>query len=253
MQPPGIMAFTVSLTEGYVDLLEAAYKALVDKVRSQQYQRVIDNSFQTALATCLYQKKELIPLQKKDPGTIYVIQPAAYPNSHYLVNLMEQTLPGISGLEAAGGIPVGIVNPPPAVVAPPVPIPVVQPAPPAQPVPPGGVSMVAADGVALPPPEQPAAPSQPSVVDGMAGPYPSFSQVFHPGTDGVAPGPNPYPAIGPAPAYGQILAPPAGTISCPVCQKAGGVGEMQQLTCGHHMHYACILQLALVRKTWIDL
>ncbi len=218
-------SFAVYMAEGSVDLLETAYNKIAAKLRAQQGAHVIEYEFQNALLACLYQKQDLLPLQKKDPlCTIYVAQPVAYVNPHYLFALMEETLPGITAAESAGAFLGGAMPPVPPMLPRPV-----RPAAPAAP------AQVPAASAPVPGPAPAPAPAPEFS-------YPGFSQVFRPGAELA--GPDPYPHLAPAPAYHDVPAQPIKPklFPCSHCKVHSTVAEMTVLTCGHYMHEACVLQ-----------
>ena len=199
---PAIVSFTITITEGDIELLETVYKQLVGAVRKQQLNKMIDAAFQTSLSTCAYHKNEIMPKVKKDPSFVYNVQPPPFAGEHYLIATMEQALPGITIAES-GANPIQI-NP-------------------------GQMPM-------MPPPVQPA-PVQP--VPAAPGLYPDFSLVFNPAAE-VAVGPNIYPGLAP-PIFPEPAPVPA-IPPCSSCKNVMHGEEITPLLCGHHMHVICIMK-----------
>ena len=230
----GIINFMIYMKKGTVDLVEAVYKDLVGKVRSQQYSKNLNVQFQSLLATCVYHKTEVIPKQKDDPAYVFNMQPPAYMGEHFLIHFMEKSLPGITGLEAVNSIlPIPPPAPAPVVPKPEVPEvsvvdggvmeqkPTVTEPLPKQPIPPSYVP-------AAPVLPQVAVPAEPKKLDSM---YPEFSAVWHPGDDNY--GQNIYPHVEDFKHVDEQAADP-------LCVKCGKSCHSVRLLCGDYIHPACI-------------
>jgi len=214
----GTINFTMYITQGSIDVLETVYKDLIGKVRSQQYSKNLLIPFQNSMATCAYHKSFVEPILTKELSTTYKIQPPAYMGAHYLTELMEKTLPGITALEKAAVMPNSGIVPPSSVKDNLISIP-------PQPIPP------------------PVAPQ-----DGL---YPSLLDFdYHGSAMNNAPvnyyqniGKVAYQPIPPEVPIHANMPPPAPESHYPLCSKCKVEckgNDSMILLCGHYMHDKCI-------------
>ncbi len=160
----GHITFKISLTAGGIDFLEEIYRELSAMVKTQHDTGSLNVPYQTAFATGEFARRDLAPKIGSDPVTPFQAQPPYHPLPTYLTQLMDATIPGLTGFEINVGVPEGAAPPPPSLgVVPPVGLKVD--APPAGFVATGIVSPEPVDGV--PPPDQ-CAKSAPYVPPPMA-------------------------------------------------------------------------------------